>query len=85
MGGRTPEGQESFLASFQTSDTKGRCSLPTILRENIGECKRSRSYFTFIQSYLFSEYGIGYGWNPQTILISVADFVKVVRTAWALY
>ena len=36
MGGRTPEGQEIFLASFQTSDAKGRCSLPTILRENRG-------------------------------------------------
>ena len=48
----------------------------------IRECKQSGSYFTLIQSYLFSEYGIGYGWNPQTIVINVGDFVQVVRTAW---
>jgi len=70
MGERTPGRREIFPARCRRSYGK------------IGECKQSKSYLALIQSYLFSEYGVGYGWNPQAIFINVGDFVQVVRTAF---
>ena len=29
-----------------------------------------------------SEFGIGYAWNPQTVVINVGDFVQVSSIIW---